>query len=296
MPLIAEAVQDLEPPTAAVTASVTSRWRTSLLVLVCIELLTLFGPAVVWLLDRWTVSVWHNAHGIFVPLVAAWLAREELKSRPDLPIESSAWGFVLLVPALALHVLDAGMHTQLLSAVALFLAIPGLSLLLLGRSRTRLLAFPIAFLAFALPIPLAFMEPVHMVLRQIAAHATAALLPMFGVGVFREGTSLYTAAGVIGVGDACSGFSTLYASVTFAALLSYFASSWRASVLVLIAAPIAAVGANLLRVLALTLMVAWGHGWLLDTFVHPLSGLLTFALALPILFWLGERGGPVVQR
>ena len=26
---------------------------------------------------------------------------------------------------------------------------------------------------------------------------------------------------------------------------------------------------------------------MLDTFIHPLSGMLTFALALPIIFWLG---------
>jgi exosortase/archaeosortase family protein len=49
-----------------------------------------------------------------------------------------------------------------------------------------------------------------------------------------------------------------------------------------------AMAANLLRVFALTLMVALGEGWLLDTFVHPLSGMLTFALALPILLWLGD--------
>ena len=40
-------------------------------------------------------------------------------------------------------------------------------------------------------------------------------------------------------------------------------------------------GANLLRVLVLILLVLW-YGWgVLDSFIHPLSGMVTCALALP---------------
>ena len=236
------------------------------------------------------MSVWQNAHGMFIPPLAAWLAWQALKSRPDLPAESSRWGYVLLIPALAVHALDAGIHTQLLSAAALFLALPGLALLLLGSARTRLIAFPLVLLFFAIPIPLGFTEPLQLVLRQIASSGTVAVLGVLGVIVVREGTVLDTAAGAVSISDACSGFSTLYAAVTVAALVAYMTPSWRRRLLVLAAAAPVAIGANILRVIALTLMVAWGEGWLLDTFVHPLSGMLTFALALPVLFWLGEPG------
>jgi len=33
----------------------------------------------------------------------------------------------------------------------------------------------------------------------------------------------------------------------------------------------------------------------LDTFIHPLSGMLTFALALPVIFWLGGDLGREVR-
>ncbi|MBA2259808.1 MAG: exosortase/archaeosortase family protein [Acidobacteria bacterium] len=260
------------------------------MLLLCLEVALLFGPTVAWLWDRWTMSVWQNAHGMFIPPLAAWLAWQALKGRPDLPADGSRWGFALLVPALAVHAIDAGIHTQLLSAAALFLALPGLALLLLGGARVRLIAFPLVLLFFAIPIPLGFTEPLQLVLRQIAASTTAAVLPMLGVPVFREGTLLDTTAGTVSISDACSGFSTLYAAVTVAALVAYLAPSWRRRLLVLAAAAPVAIAANLLRVIALTLMVAWGEGWLLETFVHPLSGMLTFALALPVLFWLGEPG------
>jgi hypothetical protein len=37
----------------------------------------------------------------------------------------------------------------------------------------------------------------------------------------------------------------------------------------------------------LVLLVTWQGPQILETFVHPLSGMLTFALALPAIFWLG---------
>jgi exosortase len=251
----------------------------------------LFAPTLVWLYGRWTLSVWQHAHGLLLVPIVGYFIREELRKFRDRPRESSAWGFLILVPALALHAIDAGMHTQLLSAVALWLALPGFSLLLLGRTRTRAILFPLAFLAFALPIPLAFTEAIHWQLRQIVTAGTAAIVPLFGISLFVEGTTLHLAGGVLQVADACSGFSTLYAGVAVASLVAYSADSARARVLVLASAAPLAIAANVLRVIALVLLSVWYGTGILDTVVHPLSGVLTFALALPIIFWLGRPSG-----
>ncbi len=259
-------------------------------VVLLVELAILFAPTVSWLLDRWTMSVWQHAHGLLIPPVVAYFAYQELRPLAARPVSSSAWGFALLVPALALHALDAGMHTQLLSAFAMMLALPGLSLLLLGAARTRAIAFPLAFLAFALPIPLAFTQQIHWQLRQVATAATAAVIPWFGVPVYVEGTTLNVAAGALEVADACSGFSTLYAAIAVASLTAYATPSAGRRTLVLLSAVPLAVGANVLRVIALVLLVVWQGAGILDTFVHPLSGMLTFALVLPVIFWLGGDG------
>jgi exosortase len=295
---MAQTIDALSERDAAIAqpAIAVSRWRSLLLLLVGVELVVLFAPTVSWLISRWTMSVWQNAHGLFVPPLAAWLAWNELKENKSLPRQSSAWGFAFLVPALALHAIDAGMHTQLLSAFALFLAIPGLALLFLGTARTRAIAFPIAFLVFAMPIPLAFTEPVQLALRHLITAATAAVLPLLGVGVFVEGTSLQMAGGAVQIADACSGFSTLYAAITVAGLVAYTSPSPRRRLLVLAASVPVAILANLVRVIALALMVAFGGEWLLGTFVHPLSGMLTFAMALPVLFWLGGPAGRVERK
>jgi exosortase len=255
--------------------------------LVLAGLAALFAPTVVWLWGRWSMSVWHNAHGLLIVPIVAYFVREELVALRHLPRRSSAWGFVILLPALALHALDAGMHTELLSAAALVMALPGLSLLMLGVERTKAILVPLVFLALALPIPLSFTEGIHLALRHTVTGATAWLVPQFGIPVFAEGTTLHTAQGSLEVADACSGFSTLYAAVAVALLTAYQAASPARRVLVLVACAPIAILSNIIRVTSLVLLVVfWGPG-ILDTYLHPISGIMTFALSLPVIFWLG---------
>jgi exosortase len=279
-------------PAPAATAPSFTLWQRGAAAVVLAQLAILYWPTVSWLFDRWTISVWQHAHGLLIPPIVGYFVYQELKPLAHLPASSSAWGFLFLVPALALHALDAGMHTQLLSAVALLLALPGLSLLFLGPVRTRAIAFPLAFLAFALPIPLAFTEQIHWHLRLVATFATASVVPWLGIPVFVEGTTIHTAMGALEVADACSGFSTLYASVAVACLVAYSTPSPQRRALVLLSAVPLAIGANLLRVIGLVLLVVWYGAGMLDTFLHPLSGILTFAMALPVIFWLGGNPEP----
>jgi len=151
-------------------------------------------------------------------------------------------------------------------------------------------------LFLTLPIPLAFTESIHLALRFIATDAVAWLLPYFNVPVFVAGTTLDIPNGTLQVADACSGFSTLYATVTVAVLTAYFcnSNSRRAAVL-LIAVPLA-IGVNIIRVLMLTLLVHWMGLDVLKTSAHEISGLLTFMVALPVVFWLGHEQETVEEQ
>lgn len=251
-------------------------------------LIALFAPTVAWLWERWTLSVWHHAHGLLILVVVAYLVREELIRHRGLSADSSAWGFLLLVPALGLHALDSGMHTQLLSAAALILAFPGLSLLFLGVPRTRAILYPLLFLFFTLPIPLALTESLHLALRKIATASTAAIIPQLGIPLYVEGTVLHIPNGILQVADACSGFSTLYAAVAVACLVAYTCPDSRRRAIVLLAAVPLAIGANIIRVVLLVLLVNWQGVGILGTSLHTISGLFTFVLTLPVIFWLGQ--------
>lgn len=257
-------------------------------------LVALYAPTAAWLWERWTMSVWHNAHGMFIPVVVAWLAWQDLRDRRALPAGASAWGFAFLVPALLLHAVDQGLHTQLLSALSIVILLPGLSLLLLGPARARAIAFPLAFLAFMLPIPLAVTERLHLVLRHVATEISSRLIPLVGIPVYVEETTLHLPRATLVVAEACSGFSTLYAAAAVAVLTAHLCPTWRQRLVVLAAAAPLAIAANALRVVLLAWLVdAYGIE-VLEGPLHVGSGMLTFALSLPVIFWLGRppaRGG-----
>jgi exosortase len=250
----------------------------------------LYLPTVLWLIDRWTISVWHNAHGFLVPPAVGYMVYQELHARRLTVNRGTAWGLLLIVPALIMHALDAGLQTQLLSAASLVVLLPGLALLLLGVAKTKAIAFPLAFLLFMLPIPLSFTERMHFALREIATAGTEWFMPLVGIPVLTEGTTLYFPHATLFVSDACSGFSTLYAALAVACLTAYTSPSNVNRLLILIAAAPLAIVANVLRVILLSLVVAWQGTAVLDTFVHPLSGVMTFMLSLPVIFWLGQPG------
>ncbi|MGZ8224441.1 MAG: exosortase/archaeosortase family protein [Methylobacter sp.] len=261
--------------------------------LITIQMVVLYAPTLLWLWQRWTMSVWQNGHGILVALLVIYLIWGEMQKRKHLPESSNPWGFAILIPALMMHMLDTGIHSQLLSGAALFLSLPGFALLFLGTTRTKAILFPLATLLLTLPIPLTFTESLHLALRHIATKSVAWLLKLFDVPVFSTGTLLEVEGGSLMVADACSGFATLYAAVTIAILTAYFCNSTpRRILLLLIAAPLA-IGVNIMRVLLLTLLVNWFGLDVLATSAHEISGLLTFMIALPIIFFLGQN--PVEQ-
>jgi len=256
--------------------------------LTCGLLLLLFAPTINWLFGRWTMGVWHNGHSILIAIVVIYLIWNELQKNNNLITNVTPWGFVILIPALLLHMLDTGIHTQLLSATAFFLCLPGLSLLFLGKERTKVILFPLSMLLFTLPIPLTFTESIHLSLRHIATDSTGWLLNFFGIPSFTSGTLIEIPNGSLRVADACSGFSILYATITIAVLTAYLCPNLVRRIIILCIAIPLAISVNILRVFVLTMLVHWMGLDVLATSAHEISGMLTFAIALPIIFWLGQ--------
>jgi exosortase len=246
-----------------------------------------FAPTIYWLWQRWTMSVWHNVHGMFIPFVVAYFIFKVLRSDPIVDAEQSAWGFLFLILGLGMVVLDSAIRTQLLSAFGMLVCLPGLSLLLLGSRRTRALAFVWALSFFMLPVPAAFIEGFLLLLRRITAAGAEHVIALLGVPVAREDTTLFLPVGRLSINDGCSGFSVLYASITLALVLAYFSSSWPRRVVTLgVAFPIA-MACNALRCALLGLLVQHWGGGILNTVVHPVSGMLTFSAAAALVTYVG---------
>lgn len=254
--------------------------------------LAVFAPTLQWMYAEWTRSVWSNEHGLFVPFAMAWLARNTLRGDEG-PAESSAWGLVPLALGLGLAVADANAQSRYLAAFGLLLALVGLSLLLLGARRTRALRVPLLLGLLLVPIPYTVGTP--LALRTLTASGVLPLLHMFGFTAIREGTQLIMPRQTFLVADACSGVAALYASLAAALVLAALSSSpWRRALLI-VCAPILAVGANVVRVTLIVLLAqAFGND-VLDTAMHEASGVATFAVVLVVLIAIANTRTPAAR-
>ncbi len=247
----------------------------------------LFLPTMGWMFDQWVSNVWENAHGIFIPVLMFFMARSALRRDTRTEAESSLWGLAFLIPSVVLVTLDSAMRTQYVSALALVVALPGLSLLFLGARRTRMLAAPLAMGFFMVPLPNAVAT--HLFLKKATAIGVEPLIRALGIPVLRTNTILSLPDNTFLVGDACSGFATLYAALALALILARYSGTWWRRGLILVSVLPLAMACNIVRVLILVLMAHFVSGDLLDTALHEASGVFTFWGVLGLLFMISDR-------
>ncbi|MCZ6783603.1 MAG: exosortase/archaeosortase family protein [Proteobacteria bacterium] len=245
-----------------------------------------FAPTMLWMYSQWTGSVWQNNHGIFMPVLMFFLARSVLRREETVEDDSSPWGFAWLAVGITLVVLDSAAGTRYLSAIGLVVCLPGLSLLILGRQRTKALRVVLMLGIFMVPIPATLSN--HLVLRNATAAGTLPLLRMLGIPSAREHSVLDVADSIFVVSDACSGFATTYSALALTIfLVCYCQSPWRRALLIASFLPLA-LAANVLRVFMLVL-IALADFSLLDTPLHEASGVASFCLIIAILFTMADR-------
>lgn len=248
-----------------------------------------FWPTLHWLWREWTGSVWTNNHGVFMPPLIATLAYFSLRDEPDGPPEESRWGFVWLAAALGLVGVDAALRTGYIGVLALVVSLPGLALLLLGKRRTRLLAVPLALGLLMVPLPAAVASSVG--LRHITASLVEPALHALGISALRRGTVIQLAGeqNTFVVADACSGLAALYAGVAVAIVLACYARSHGRRLALLAAAVPLAITANVVRVVALIVMSSELGHWIMESPLHPLTGVATFCVVVGGLLVVAGR-------
>jgi exosortase len=262
-------------------------------------LLIAAGGLFYWTIGRMWVR-WNSEHSYYshgplilpIAIVTAWLI---VRNR-GLPMHSTrgsrAAGLTLLIGALLIHL--ASMYA-LVTFVSGFMIIPvlaGCVLYLGGWPMLNRLWFPIAFLAFMIPLPDLTIADINFRLKMIAAEASTAIVNGMGVPAHLKGAEINLMGGKkLTVEDACSGLRSLISLLAFVTLFTYACKlrGYKRAALFLSAVPVAVV-ANVVRIVVLTL-VADKYGVALSVpggWVHDLMGFVVFVIAFCFLFVLEE--------
>lgn len=239
---------------------------------------------------RSIVETWRSsdtyAHGFLVVPIAGWLVwrrRAELVAAyagPFWPgmLLVAVSGFVWMVGRLA--------GAQVIEQFALVATIQSVALAVLGRRIFRVLAFPLFFLAFAVPFGEAFVPQ----LIDWTADFTVAALKLTGVPVYRESNHFVVPTGRWSVVEACSGIRYLIASLMAGALYAYvmYRSLWRRVAFVVAAATVPII-ANWLRAYLIVMIGHLSGNELAVGVDHLIYGWIFFGIVLGAMFWAGAR-------
>ena len=232
--------------------------------------------------DWWTDP--NYSHGFIVPIFCGWVIWKERRRIADAPVRPSWFGLVVVIAALGLLVLGVLGAELYLSRTSLLFLLAGLVIQFRGWRFFRAMLFPWAVLFLMVPLPAIIFNQIALPLQFQASRLASGMLELVGVPVLREGNVIQLPSLTLDVVEACSGLRSLVSLITLAVLYGYMFErrTWRRTMLVLVAIPIAVV-ANGVRIMGSGIL---GQYWSADKaegFFHIFTGWLIFVISFSLM-------------
>jgi exosortase len=234
---------------------------------------------------RLLVYQWYNdadySHGFLVPLLSAYLIWQRKDKLRQIPRHPSWWGLVVIAISLGLLFLGSLGAELSLARLSLLGTLCGLIVYFTGGAMLRAMAFPMAFLLFAIPIPVVVYNEIVFPLQFIASKFATRVLEMLNLfPVLREGNVLILPHMRLEVVEACSGIRSLMSLLALAAGYGYLVEKsvpvrW---FLILAMVPLAIVS-NGMRIMITAVMANYIGPQAAEGFMHEFSGWVIFVVA-----------------
>jgi exosortase B len=261
---------------------------------VLLGLLLLYVPTYV----RLAHDVWQtpdSIHGALFVVLAAWMIWSRRAALLMTPSATRLYaGAALFLLGLLLFVIGRSQDLLQLEVASQIPLLIGLVLALEGRRALSALWFPIAFLAFLIPLPGTLLDAMLWPLKNMVTEVVEQMLFAFGYPIARDGVVLSIGPYQLLVANACAGLNSIIALTGVGFAFTYLAgrsARWHNVLLLPAIFPIAFV-ANVLRVVCLTLITFYGGDQLGQSF-HGIAAIFEVFFALGAFFVLDALLGRV---
>lgn len=240
-----------------------------------------------WMFERYISPDSYYSHGFLIPFISIYLGFQQKERFFKIPIKGASIGLIIICLSLILHIIGMLIYIFSVSGFSMYLLIIGLSLYLFGVQFSKVIWFPLLFLIFMFPVPVAFIEIISFPLKMIAAIGGVSIVRLLGMPVLQEGFNLTIPAGTLLVGNPCSGLRSLIAFMALAAVFAYITkvNVKKKIIIFLLSIPIALIS-NIVRI-PILIFASQKFGLASaapDTFIHTGSGILVFVLGCCLLF------------
>ena len=244
------------------------------------------------------VGDWYNdpnySHGFLVPLISAYFMWERRAALRAAVIAPSNFGLVMIAGSLLLLVFGFVGTEYFTMRSSLVFLLAGIVLYCFGWSVLRVLALPIGFLIFMVPLPYIVYDALAFPLKLLVTKFSVISLKAMSVIVWQEGNIIQFPETVLEVADACSGMRSMMSLLALSVAYAFFLEMKviKRFILVLLAIPIAIV-TNMLRVNGTGFLAQYYGSAAAEGFFHEFAGLAVFGLAMVFLVLAGTVLGKV---
>ncbi|GJJ04888.1 exosortase [Duganella rhizosphaerae] len=266
---------------------------------IALGFLVLAVPTLYGLLNGvWSTE--EQAHGPIILALSVWLIYRQWPAllaggagRPGSPV-----GWVVLLPSLAMYVLGRSQQIISMEILSLIGVSAAIVLLMWGGKGLATVWFPFFFMLFMVPLPGPLVSQLTMPMKMAVSYATEHILFMAGFPIARNGVILQIGQYQLLVADACAGLQTL---LTLEALGLFYlnvvrhTSPFRNVTLALLIIPIS-FSANVIRVMALTLITYFFGDAAGQGFLHGFAGMVLFMTALILILSLDTMLQWIVKK
>lgn len=235
-----------------------------------------------------TVSTWWNTgsynHGLLVVPVVLLLVWERRAALARVAPRPSPFGLLLVAAASLVWTLGSAVAALIVEQAALVGMIWGLVIAVIGWRAAWQIAFPLAWLVFAVP----FGDFLVVHLQDVTAWMTVGLLRLSGVPVFSDGVLLQTAFGSFEVAEACSGLRFLTACLAFGTLFAWQVyADWKRRLLFVVASAVVPVIANGVRAYGIVMLTDMVGPSVARDVDHVVYGWLFFSVVMALMAAVG---------
>jgi len=250
--------------------------------------LWLFGPVMPALYHDWFVFK-QFSHGLLVPFISGYLAWQSRKELQVTPFHSSAWGTLLILPAIGLALVGKAIGDAFSERVGMVLCLSAGVWLLFGWPIFKRLSFSLSYLLLMIPLPYVIVNEVAFKLRIIDAAIAAPVLRLLGVPVYRDNYFLHLPDVTLEVADLCSGISSVFSLFALGGAYVFFSPMRpKLKLLAVLSTFPFAVIINLLRIIITAALSYYVSLSVLNMLIHELTGTITFFIALTLFIVLCE--------
>jgi exosortase len=225
-----------------------------------------------------------SSHLFLVPIVAVWLALVRLDRLRACRVRGTLLGPVVVVLGAALYVIGFENAIQSFWHLGAVVTAVGCLLTVTGAAVLRAAWPAFLVLGFLVPVPGLVRQQMALPMQEWTATATEFFGQIVGLDLVRAGSVLVINGREVGIAEACNGMRMVFALflATYAfVFINRLSTATR--VVILVAAPLLAISANVIRLVPTVALYGYADAEIADAF-HDFGGWVMVLLAFVAMF------------